>query len=231
MRLPSVFVSSLLLSAVLPLRAELLELITVTGKTYHQCRVVKIEPDGVSFRHASGAGKVLFKDLTKPLRDHFGFDPVKARAHEEKLRAEKKQTRAAAEEKARVEWQARVVVIERMMEQETQQLLRAALNQSQGMRGGDWITLSGSSPLFPMGVTLDGSDYYRAGHREAWSPWCGVRHGVPQFVNPTPGYAGSVGFRPGPFIAVPGIGPNVPVAALRARVPVRGSIGRGAPCP
>lgn len=221
---------SLLSCAVSSLRAETLELTTVTGKSYHQCRVVKIEPDGVSFRHANGAGKVLFTDLTKPLRDHFGYDPVKARAHEEKLLAEKKQARAAALEKAQADWQARVSLIDKMVEQETQQLLRAALIQGQAARGGDWITLTGSTPLYPIGATVDGSGYYRAGHRDIWSPWCGVRYGVTPLVGPGSGCASSNGFTDVPFFAVPGIGPNVPVAAPCPALGVRGSVSRAAPC-
>jgi len=220
----------LLLCATLSLRAETLELTTVTGKAYHQCRVVKIEPDGVSFRHANGAGKVLFTDLTKPLRDHFGYDPVKARAHEEKLLAEKKQARAAALEKAKADWQARVSLIEKMVEQETQQLLRAALIQGQTSRGGDWITLSGSTPLYPIGAAVDGSGYYRAGHRETWMPWCGVRYGVTPFLGPVSGCAGSPGHTRVPFFAVPGIGPNARVASACPPVLLRGSVGLAAPC-
>jgi hypothetical protein len=67
--------TALMLAAMLSLAsADVIELTTTNGRTYKQCRIVKMETDGVSFPHANGAGKVLFKGLTKDLHEHFDYD-------------------------------------------------------------------------------------------------------------------------------------------------------------
>lgn len=60
---------------------------TAQGKTYVRCRIMKREPDGVSFSHSKGVAKVLYADLTEPMRNALGYDAVKADAYD-KRRAE-----------------------------------------------------------------------------------------------------------------------------------------------
>lgn len=62
--------------------APLPQISTLTGKTYRQCEIVKVHPDGVSFTHANGAAKVLFTDLSAEWRVRLGYDPVKAKAYQ-----------------------------------------------------------------------------------------------------------------------------------------------------
>lgn len=62
--------------------APVQEISTLTGKTYRQCEIVKVHPDGVSFTHANGAAKVLFTDLSAEWRTRLGYDPVKAKAYQ-----------------------------------------------------------------------------------------------------------------------------------------------------
>lgn len=80
------------------------EITTLQGRTFRQCEIVRVHPDGVSFRHATGAARVLYSDLSPEWRSRLGYDPEKAAAHrqEQKELAEKREearrARAAVEE-------------------------------------------------------------------------------------------------------------------------------------
>jgi hypothetical protein len=75
---------------------------TAQGKTYLKCRILKRDPDGVSFLHSKGAAKVLFADLTESMRNALGYDARKAAAYEKEradARKEAEQARRARETK------------------------------------------------------------------------------------------------------------------------------------
>lgn len=80
------------------------EITTLQGRAFRQCEIVRVHPDGVSFRHATGAARILFSDLSPQWRDRLGYDPEKAAAHrlEQKELAEKREearkARAVVEE-------------------------------------------------------------------------------------------------------------------------------------
>lgn len=80
------------------------EITTLQGRTFRQCEIVRVHPDGVSFRHATGAARVMYSDLSPEWRSRLGYDPEKAAAHlqEQKAQAEKREearrARAAVEE-------------------------------------------------------------------------------------------------------------------------------------
>lgn len=80
------------------------EITTLQGRTFRQCKIVRLHPDGVSFRHATGAARVLYSDLSPEWRGRLGYDPEKAAAHrqEQKELAEKREegrkARAAVED-------------------------------------------------------------------------------------------------------------------------------------
>lgn len=89
---------------------------TLYGKTYQQCRILKREPDGVSFSHSRGMAKVLYADLAEPLRSALGYDPVKAATFEKeksdarkaaaKARQEQAERLAKAVAEAQAQWRA-----------------------------------------------------------------------------------------------------------------------------
>ena len=209
-------------------RAEIIDLTTVSGKTYRQCRVVQIDPDGVMFRHSNGAGKVLFKDLTKELREHFNFDPEKLKAHEEQVKAEKAKLREITEQRAREMMKQRQEAVDLALDRQALYALQqaAAVAQSNQGQGGFYSNLGG---FVTLGDAFDGRDYSRASHgnrRNAlnwyagqlnlggWSSGGCYPAGNWGF-NPV---ANCGGFTPRPFFAVPGIGPNVaPLAACPPR--------------
>ncbi len=59
---------------------------TREGKSFYECRVMRVYPDGVSFTHREGAAKIAFKDLPANLRSEFRYDP-KAEAMYQKEQA------------------------------------------------------------------------------------------------------------------------------------------------
>lgn len=78
--------------------APIAKITTLTGKTYRQCQIVRVHPDGVSFRHADGAAKVLFTDLSKEWRTRLGYNADKAAAYQQEL-ADKREADKAARAK------------------------------------------------------------------------------------------------------------------------------------
>ena len=234
MKLHHLIVFSALLGGAMcsEVRAEIIDLTTVSGKTYRQCRVVQMDPDGVLFRSANGAGKVLFKDLIKPLRDHFGFDPAKLKAHEEQVKEEKIKERKIVEERAREIMKQRQEAVDLALERQALYVLQQAALAAQSNQG---YNLGGG--FVSLGGTFDGGDYKVRGSssRRNSINWYATTAGL---IGPGGGYFGypqggygfghqgcynqggyGYGFTPRPFFAVPGIGPNVaPMAACPPRV-------------
>jgi hypothetical protein len=67
-----------LLFSVLPASAAPKNYGTITtsgGKSFYECRVLRIYPDGVSFTHKNGAAKIPFSELPANLRSEFRYDP------------------------------------------------------------------------------------------------------------------------------------------------------------
>lgn len=68
---------------------------TAQGKIYQHCKILKRDPDGVSFAHSKGTAKVLFTDLTESQRHALGYDAAKADAYEkERVEARKEAEKA-----------------------------------------------------------------------------------------------------------------------------------------
>ena len=59
-----------------PLHAE--DLTTLDGKVYKDYTVTKVEPDGLSIRHAEGTAKVPFHRLPDEVQRQHGYDPFHA---------------------------------------------------------------------------------------------------------------------------------------------------------
>lgn len=142
-------IASLMAAATLAQAAPIGRITTLTGKTYRQCHIVKVHPDGVSFRHADGAAKVLFTDLSQDWRDRLGYSPAKAAAYrkeqadklaaEKAARARQEEARfaalAEAADRARIqalgqEAQARAAMAALQQQQQQQQLQNQNQNQA-----------------------------------------------------------------------------------------------------
>ncbi|OYW74737.1 MAG: hypothetical protein B7Z37_16510 [Verrucomicrobia bacterium 12-59-8] len=68
---------------------------TAQGKVYARCKIIKRDPDGVSFSHSKGVAKVLFSDLSEPMRNALGYDAFKADAYEKEHAEARKEAEQA----------------------------------------------------------------------------------------------------------------------------------------
>ena len=80
------------LAAAPPLRAD--DLTTLSGTTYHQVRAARVEPDGVTWEHATGVCKVDFTDSPEAIRRAYHYDAARASAYQA-TQAEARQQAAA----------------------------------------------------------------------------------------------------------------------------------------
>jgi hypothetical protein len=81
---------------------------TVKGREFAECRLVKREPDGLTFRHRAGVVKLSFPELGRAWQLQHDYDPEKAAAYAWKQRrAAKEWMAAAAEAEARLAEQRR----------------------------------------------------------------------------------------------------------------------------
>lgn len=138
-------VFALLLAVTSPLHADSdsTSVVTRTGKSYHQCKVIKVSPDGVTFRHSKGIAKVLFVDMNEAAQERYGYDPAKVRAYEAKVKEDREKARVAAAQAAAARAKALAEARQRWLEtqtllsiQQSAQLQAVAAQQSAG--GAYW---------------------------------------------------------------------------------------------
>lgn len=202
----SVLFIALLLSVV-PASAAPKSYGTITtrdGKSFYECKVMRVYPDGVSFTHRNGAAKILFADLPESLRSEFRYDP-KAEAEYQKEQAA---LRKAEQERQR---QQEMVMQERLMEAKmaeasylaTASSLATTTPTAAGAQTPSWVGNpitgpavggrgygSGSYSRFGYPFGYSGSGYYSGG--SYGYPYCGYSYGS------YPGYGGySYGGYPG----------------------------------
>ncbi len=72
---------------------------TAQGKIYQRCKIIKRDPDGVSFAHSRGTAKVLFSDLSESMRNSLGYDARKEEAYEKDQAEARKATTQAKRER------------------------------------------------------------------------------------------------------------------------------------
>lgn len=113
---------------------------TLRGRSYHECRISQVHPDGVSFFHAKGAAKVLFSDLPEPLRKKFGHNPERAEAFQREQatrqfmeRERQERMRQEMAERQLLDMEARLLMLERMALLQEQRLLVQQRQMAQAM--------------------------------------------------------------------------------------------------
>jgi hypothetical protein len=67
---------------------------TIYGRTYTNCVLSRMTPDGISFTHSMGVAKVLFSDLDPALAAKFGYDAAAAQKYEQDEAAREAQSDA-----------------------------------------------------------------------------------------------------------------------------------------
>ncbi len=72
----------------------MIDLVTTTsGKVYQNCRIFKIDPDGVLFAHSLGSAKILYRDMSDSVRQQLGYDSTKAAEYAADILAKQKKLR------------------------------------------------------------------------------------------------------------------------------------------
>ncbi len=113
------------------------DLTTTNGRTFRECKVLKVSPDGVTFRHEKGMAKVLFSEMTDASQQAFGYDPQKEKAHQKQVseeRAKKKEVakqRAAEATKAYAEAQQQAVEYQTLVALQQSAAISTALAEQQ----------------------------------------------------------------------------------------------------
>lgn len=125
-------------------QAESVNVVTRNGKTFQNCRVLQVSPDGVTFRHASGIAKVLFVDMNEAGQEKFGYDPAKTKAYEAKVKEDRQKAREAAaqaaQEKAKAMAEARLRALEAQTLLAMQQSARVQAAAAQQGMGPVWLS-------------------------------------------------------------------------------------------
>ena len=79
------------------------DLTTLSGQTFRDVQPLRVEPDGITWRHAGGVAKVDFADSPEAVRAAYHYDPARAAAYRE----EREKVKSQADEQARQLLQAR----------------------------------------------------------------------------------------------------------------------------
>ena len=77
------------------------DLVTLSGTTYRHVSPVRVEPDGVTWRHDTGMVKVDFADCPEPIRLTYHYDAARAAAYRDAQDAARRQTDEAAQKLVR----------------------------------------------------------------------------------------------------------------------------------
>lgn len=201
-------------------------IITLLGKTYHDCHIVRVHPDGVSFTHSNGAAKVLFDDLSTNWRKTLGYDPQKEEAYEREI-ADRRRREADARAARDLEL-AKALAAANQMEVERLRTQRIQALGAQGLAfSSQWpwtMAVPGFDFLPPLGAIHDGRDIHRRlRHR-------GISWDARGLAPLAPGVGGVVAFPSGgiQFFA-PGMwsSPTLGQYVPGARVPVSLQAGLG----
>ncbi len=167
----AVSILALLILAILPQAApaeNVGAIETLQGKRYHECHIVRVHPDGVSFRHEVGAAKILFTDLPDKWRKKFGYDPKKAAAYETELKI------ARAEEKARLDRRfAEMAEAQRQAHEMQMARIRAAERQAAAFAP---MPLVPGGPVPLIGSALGNTTYAYGPQSQITGPALGGRH-------------------------------------------------------
>jgi hypothetical protein len=137
---------------------------TAQGKTYERCKIMKRDPDGVSFSHSKGVAKVLFSDLSEPMRNALGYDAFKADAYEK----EQAESRKAAVQAKR---ERETKMAEAMIAAQAKYAAQQPVVYVQQPNGGYMQSLAPVLGLGQMGAYYGGGYHGHGMYRNrGWSP-------------------------------------------------------------
>ena len=155
--------------------AQAKDITTVSGRSYQQCQVIKVTPDGVTFRHSHGIAKVLFADMTETAQQAFGYDEGKEKAFQDQQLKERAEKKEIAKQKAEAAAKAYAEARQAHLENQTLLAMQRAANaqvlavQQQQEINGLVIGAVGVGPGY--GYSIDGRDYARHARRGSHGIW------------------------------------------------------------
>ena len=79
-----------------------LNITTLSGETYKRCKILRVEPDGLSILHSKGVTKLDFQDLPDGIRLNYRYDPIKANAYQRDIERRRAFARMSEEEQLAV---------------------------------------------------------------------------------------------------------------------------------
>ncbi|MEI6537119.1 MAG: hypothetical protein WCN98_17390, partial [Verrucomicrobiaceae bacterium] len=145
---------------------DMIGLITTnSGKAYQNCRIFKIDPDGVFFAHSHGSAKILYVDMPDATRQQLGHDPVKAAEYSAEILAKQKKAREQ-------QFELRKEVIK--AQAFAQEVVRRSNEMQSSYPGNgysppltDWV---GTIPSFGWSASNNYPGEYAPGRSQNWSP-------------------------------------------------------------
>lgn len=169
---------------------------TKTGKTFYDCKVTRVYPDGVGFTHRNGAAKIAFKDLPESLRNEFRYDPKAEAAYKSE------QAALREEEKKRAKLREAAMQEQLMEARMAEASYLAAANSTSRAPTLISPTMPGEAPLktvvptpswvgTPITGTAMGGSVYQSGNYSRWRAFPG--YGGGGYYPATSGYYPSFG--------------------------------------
>lgn len=71
------------------------DITTLSGKTYSNVTITRVEPDGITIKHSAGLIKLFYGELPEDVRARYGADPAKARKYQEERQLQQMKAEAA----------------------------------------------------------------------------------------------------------------------------------------
>lgn len=166
---------ALLVSSLMPLRAapveSVPEITTLRGRTYRDCRIRQVHPDGVSFIHANGAAKILFTDLPDSWKKKLGYNKQRAEEYEKELAARRfleRERREKARAEAAERQRQQLEIFERAAALQERQLFLQQQQFAASLSGGGFIS---PAPAVGWPGTYYGPLHTIHGPRFGGRPW------------------------------------------------------------
>ena len=72
------------------------DITTESGITYQDCKITRVEPNGISVSHAKGIAKIPFTDLPEEFRTRYNYSPTNAAAYTRSIEKQREEAAAAA---------------------------------------------------------------------------------------------------------------------------------------
>jgi hypothetical protein len=101
-----------------PYEAGAADLTTISGKTYRQARVFRVEPDGINYAFDGGIVKILFNDLPERIRKQYSYDPKRAELFQDQDQRQQAQLQMDAATRSEIQRQQTAAIFAQQAREE-----------------------------------------------------------------------------------------------------------------